>query len=173
MQEDYMVHNLKLLLTWVLVVISLCSFGCFGHSYPHMLEGDYILEKRDNFQKESTEEELCNFISNVRLELRKIDKQAYDKAKKVNVVSDFTREPDDSYFSFNVYFFDIELTEYRHVDFLYKFDNRPEVPMYFFCTVDQESNYNIDGIIFEYRSSYLWISFNVAGDVCDYVAVFD
>ena len=168
-----MMRKFKLFLMWCAILFILCSSGCFGHSYPHMLEGDYILEKRDNFQKESTEEELCNFISNVRLELRKIDKQAYDKAKKVNVVSDFTREPDDSYFSFNVYLFDIELNEYRHVDFLYKFDNRPEVPMYFFGTVDQESNYNIDGIIFEYRSSYLLISFNVAGDVCDYVAVFD
>ena len=168
-----MIHKLKMLLTLAVIVVGLCGSGCFGHNYPNMAEGDYILEKSDSFQKESTEEELCNFISNVRLELRKIDKQTYDNAKKVNVVSDFTREQDDSYFSFNVYLFDVELNEYRHIDFLYKFDNRPEVPMYFFGTVDQENNYNIDGIIFEYRNSYLHISFNVAGDICDYVAVFD
>ena len=170
MQENYMVRNPKLLLTLVLVVISLCSSGCFGHSNPSMQEGDYILEKRDNFQKESTEEELCNFISNVRLELRKIDKQAYDKAKKVNVVSDFTREPDDSYFSFNVYLYDIELNEYRHIDFLYKSNtnNGPHAPTYYFDAVDQEKNYNIGSIIFcpSYRS--LRISFSIGDKACYY-----
>lgn len=170
MQEEYIVRNLKLFLTWVLVVISLCSSGCFGHSYPHMLEGDYILEKTDGFQEESTKGELYNFISNVRLELRKIDKQAYDKAKKVNVVSDFTREPDDSYFSFNVYLFDIELNEYRHVDFLYKSNtnNGPHAPTYYFDAVDQEENYNIGSIIFcpSYRS--LRVSFSIGDKACYY-----
>lgn len=166
-----MVRNLKLLLTWVLVVIGLCSSGCFGHSYPHMLEGDYILEKTDGFQDESTKGELYNFVSNIKLELRKIDKQTYDEAKKVNVVSDFTREQEDSYFSFNVYLFDVELNEYRHIDFLYKFDNGPHDPLYYFDAVSQEENYGIGGIIFYSKCPYVRIVFNMGDKSCYYTVI--
>ena len=163
-----MVSNLKLLLTLMLVVIGLCSSGCFGHNYPNMEEGDYILEKNDGFQDESTKGELYEFVSNVKLELRKIDKQTYENAKKINVTSDFTMEQDDSYFSFNVYLFDIELNEYRHIDFLYKSNNGPHDPTYYFDAVDQEENYNIGGIIFcpSYRS--LRISFSIGDKACYY-----
>ncbi len=168
-----MVRNLKLLLTWVLVVIGLCSSGCFGHSYPHMEDGDYILEKTDGFQDESTKGELYNFISNIKLELRKIDKQTYDEAKKVNVVSDFTREPDDSYFSFNVYLFDVELNEYRHIDFLYKSNtnNGPHAPTYYFDAVDQEESYSIRSIIFYPKCPYVRIGFNVEDKTCYYTVI--
>jgi len=163
-----MMRKFKLFLMWCAILFILCSSGCFGHSYPHMLEGDYILEKTDDFQEESTKGELYNFVSNVKLELRKIDKQTYDSAGGINVVSDFTREQDDSYFSFNVYLFDVELNEYRHIDFLYKFDNGPHDPLYYFDTVSQEENYGISGIIFYSDCPQGRIVFNIGDKSCYY-----
>lgn len=128
--------KIKILLLLGVVFICLFLGACRVH-FDSFVEGDYV-----------TAEEVDNdIIPNIRLELYRIDRQAYTEADGVNVVCDFTKSGKDKYFSFSLYLFVNELDGYIKID-LTNFEHLSHAPTYYCSPVDRDNDYGIGGFTF-------------------------
>lgn len=125
----------KLFVVPLVIIFILLMSGC--QKFDSFIAGEYVsINEVDN-----------EIISKMRLELYNIDRKTYLEANGVNVVCDFTKSGADKYFSFDLYLYVDELSEYCKID-LTDFKNENHTPTYYCYPADKDASYNISSITF-------------------------